>query len=100
MGARVEAMNEALADFDRNAKAAVEELVNHLNTHGPELIALARRRFIGGFEEFPEGRIFTFSPAELIAEENEEIADAIVYRARRRAVSLARIHPSMPSAES
>ena len=87
-------MNDALADFDQHAKVAVEELVNHLNAHGPEIIALARRRFIGGFEEFPEGRIFAFSPAELLTEENEEIADAIVYGARRRAVSLARIHPS------
>lgn len=83
-------MNEHLADFDRHADAAVEILVNLLNSNRANIIALARSRFIRGFDMYPEGRLFAFGTNRLTQETLEELADAVVYTARNQAQILRR----------
>jgi hypothetical protein len=87
-------MNEHLADFDRHSAQAVEMLVNLLNANKPLIIALARTRFIRGFEMYPEGRLFAFGTSRLTQETLEELADAVVYQTRQQAQTLERAQPS------
>lgn len=95
-------MNEHLADFDRHADGAIEILVNLLNTPAgrANVKALARARFIQGFDQFPEGRIFTFGVNRLVEETLEEMADAVVYEARRQVLILERNQPSKRRGEA
>ena len=88
-------MNEQhLADFDRHANAAVENLVNLLNSNRTTVIALARDRLIRGFDAYQDGPMFTWDTARLMDETLEELADATVYQARKQARILERGHPS------
>ena len=87
-------MNEHLADFDRHSAQAVELLVNLLNENKAGIIALARARFIRGFEMYPEGRLFAFGTSRLTQETLEELADAVVYTARKQAQILECSQPS------
>ena len=61
-------MNEHLADFDRHATQAVEILIDLLESNRATVIALARARFIRGFDMYPEGRLFSFGTNRLTQE--------------------------------
>ncbi len=87
-------MNEYVADFDRHANAAIENLVNLLNSNRETVIAAARARLIRGFDAYPDGPMFTWDTARLMDETLEELADATVYQARKQARLLERVQPS------
>jgi len=94
-------MNEHVADYDRYAPRALEILANRLNgPDGKRLIALGRTRLIRGFDTFPDGPMFKKSPAELRADTDEEISDALVYTTQEIVKLLAAIQPSPGAAGS
>lgn len=70
--------------FDRNAQAAVDEMVAWLTDHGGDLIALARGRHVEGHYRYEDKGLFEHSHRDLLAEAAQELADAIVYLARRK----------------
>jgi len=90
----------AIADYDRHAPRALEILINRLNAEGKKRIAQGRERLIQGFETFPDGPMFKKSPAELRADTDEEISDAIVYTVEEIVKTLAEIKPSDSRGES
>ncbi|MCK9629452.1 MAG: hypothetical protein M0R37_12790 [Bacteroidales bacterium] len=76
-----------MEDFDRCAGRAADRLSYRLWGNASELIALARERFQQGFDLYPDGPLFNMTAEQLDLEANEELADAIVYIARRLALA-------------
>jgi hypothetical protein len=87
-------MNEHLTDFDRYATQAVEQIVNQLNSNPKLFIALARTRLVTGFDQYPDGPMFTWGAQRLSSEGLEEVSDAIVYKACEIAKRLERLQAS------
>lgn len=76
-------LDEKLADFDRNAAAAVRWLALFLEEYEDSLIHLARGRQVLGHFLYGDTLMYEFDRKRLAAEIAEELADAIVYAARR-----------------
>lgn len=76
-------LERKLADFDREAPAAVRWLIAFLEEYEEALIHLARGRQVRGHFEFGDKLMYEYSRERLAAEIAEELADAIVYAARR-----------------
>lgn len=68
--------------FDRHARQAVAELIEWLQQHPNDLIAVARGRHVTGHYRFRDRGLFEHDLDGLRGETAEEIADAIVYTAR------------------
>ena len=77
-------LDAKLEVFDLHAGAAVGEIIAWLADHEAELVALARGRHVEGHYRYEDKGLFEHSHQELRAEAAQEIADAIVYLARRR----------------
>lgn len=76
-------LERKLAAFDRNAKAAVRWLCLFLEEYEEPLIHLARGRQVSGHFLYGDELMYEFDRRRLAAEIAEELADAIVYGARR-----------------
>ena len=72
-----------LSDFDRNADASVTWLIAFLEEYREPLIHLARGRQVAGHFLYGDRLMYAFDRDRLAAEIAEELADAIVYGARR-----------------
>lgn len=72
-----------LGDFDRQADAAVTWLENFLYEYREPLMVLARGRQVAGHFLYGDRLMYEFDRDRLAAEIAEELADAIVYAARR-----------------
>jgi hypothetical protein len=68
-----------LADFDRLAGRAAEIAAERFKSEAWETIALARERFLQGYDLYPDGPLFKMSIPQLRLETREENADAINY---------------------
>lgn len=80
-------LDAKLEQFDRHADLAVDEIIVWLRHHRRDLIAVARGRHIEGHYRYQEAGLFAYDDNHLLAEAAQEIADAIVYLARRAAIS-------------
>lgn len=76
-------LDSKLEAFDRFAPRALEFLIVWMGQHPDDLIAVARGRHITGHYRFQDAGLFEHDRAGLVAEAAEEIADAIVYLARK-----------------
>ena len=76
-------LEEKLADFDRCAPAAVSWLGAFLEEYREPLIHLARGRQVAGHFRYRDRLMYEYDRDRLGAEIAEELADAIVYAARR-----------------
>ncbi len=76
-------LESKLADYDRRAEPAVDWLLAFLAEYREALIHLGRGRQVRGHFEYQDKRLYEFGPERLAAEIAEELADAIVYAARR-----------------
>lgn len=76
-------LDSKLADYDRTADAAVTWLVNFLEDYREPLIHLGRGRQVSGHFLYGDKLMYEFDRERLAAEIAEELADAIVYAARR-----------------
>lgn len=72
--------------FDKNSREAACYVVSWLAEHSDDLIAVARGRHVMGHYRFQERGLFEYDVDGLLAEAAEELADAIVYIARRIAI--------------
>ena len=72
-----------LHDFDRNADEAVTWLIAFLEEYREPLIHLARGRQVSGHFLYGDRLMYEYDRDRLAAEIAEELADAIVYGARR-----------------
>lgn len=91
-----------LADFDRLAATAAERLSYQLwgGEETSSLIALARDRFLLGYDLYPNGPLFKMGSEQLIREAREELADGINYKVQEIVLEEERAdQPSMASAE-
>jgi hypothetical protein len=79
----VAALESKLDDFDRNADAAVAWLAAFIEEYREPLIHLARGRQVSGHFLYGDRLMYEFDRDRLAAEIAEELADAIVYAARR-----------------
>lgn len=70
--------------FDKHAAAALDEIRDWLDNHPDELLVIARGRHVEGHYRFGDKGLFEYGHMELKAEASQELADAIVYLARRR----------------
>jgi hypothetical protein len=75
-----------LSDFDAYADAGLAWVVGFAESHADELLTLARARHITGHWVHGEGKLFEYDRGRLAKEVAEELADAIVYAARRLAL--------------
>lgn len=76
-------MNNKLVAFDHEADAAVTWLLAFLDEYREELIHLARGRQVLGHFLYADTLMYEYDARRLAAEIAEELADAIVYAARR-----------------
>jgi hypothetical protein len=72
-----------LDDFDRSADASVTWLLAFLEEYREPLIHLARGRQVAGHFLYGDKLMYEYDRERLVAEIAEELADAIVYGARR-----------------
>ena len=77
-------LDAKLGVFDEYAEETVDELIDWLTNHGDDLVAMARGRHVEGHYRFGERGLFEYDVNHLKAEMAQELADAIVYGARRR----------------
>ena len=82
-GHGLRALDSKLRDFDSQADAAVTWLIAFLDEYRPELVHLARGRQVLGHFMYGDRLMYEYDRARLAAEIAEELADAIVYAARR-----------------
>lgn len=61
-------------------------LERFMQAYRPELIAMARGRFAEGVLRYPDGPLYRKTEPELVADVAQEIADALVYGARKIAL--------------
>ena len=76
-------LERKLDDFDRLADASVSWLIVFLEEYREALIHLARGRQVSGHFLYGDKLMYEYSRERLTAEIAEELADAIVYGARR-----------------
>lgn len=57
-----------------------------MRAYRPELLAMARGRFAEGVLRYPDAPLYRKTEAELVADVAQEIADALVYGARKIAL--------------
>lgn len=76
-------LEQKLHDFDVHAPAAVSWLIAFLTEYEDALIHLARGRQVSGHFLYGDKLMYEFDRPRLAAEIAEELADAIVYAARR-----------------
>lgn len=76
-------LDAKLADFDHSADAAVTWLASFLEEYREPLIHLARGRQVAGHFLYGDRLMYEYDRDRLAAEIAEELADAIVYAARR-----------------
>ncbi len=76
-------LESKLADFDHSADAAVTWVIGFLEEYREPLIHLARGRQVAGHFLYGDRLMYEFDRDRLAAEIAEELADAIVYAARR-----------------
>lgn len=81
--ARGRPLEDKLADFDRHADLAVSYLVAFIEEYREALIHQARGRLVEGHFRYGDRLLYELTPAELLAETSQEVADAINYLARR-----------------
>lgn len=74
---------DKLDRFDRWAEDALDELIRTLERNRDEIIAVARARHITGHFAHGDGQLFELSEGLLDVETWEELADAVVYTARK-----------------
>lgn len=72
-----------LEAFDRHAPDAVRFIITWLTENHGDLVAVARGRHVTGHYRYADAGLFEFDTDALLAEAAEEVADAIVYLARR-----------------
>ena len=77
-------LDSKLVLFDAFALGAVDDIIVWLTDHPEDLIAVARGRHVVGHYRFQEEGLFEYDEKHLLAEMAEELADAIVYGARRK----------------
>lgn len=77
------ALIDKLDRFDTNAHQAVDQLIAMLNEHRDEIITVARARHITGHFVHGDTVLFEYTAGRLMKETFEELADAVVYMARR-----------------
>jgi|DewCreStandDraft_4_1066084.scaffolds.fasta_scaffold31704_3 hypothetical protein len=75
-----------LEEHDAHAEAAVDWLRAFLDEYRVELLALARGRHVLGHFRYGDRLMYEYDRDRLAAEIAEELADAIVYAARRLAL--------------
>jgi hypothetical protein len=68
---------------ERELETAFDFLLLFMEAYRKELIAMARGRFAEGVLRYPDGPLYRKSEPELLAETAQEIADALVYTARK-----------------
>lgn len=76
-------VKDKLAAFDASSEAAVTWVQEFLEEYRDELIHLARGRQVFGHFLYGDKLMYEYDRARLVAEISEELADAIVYAARR-----------------
>lgn len=76
-------LESKLRDFDRNADDSVTWLIAFLEQYREPLIHLARGRQVAGHFLYGDRLMYEYDRDRLAAEIAEELADAIVYGARR-----------------
>ena len=69
--------------FDRHAHTAVARLRAMLDEMEDEIVTIARARHITGHYVHGDRELFEYTAGRLDKETLEEIADAVVYQARR-----------------
>lgn len=77
-------LEEKLAAFDAEARAAYTAVVTYLLENRDDLIALARARHVEGHDRYGDGNLFEWDDERLAVERDEELADSVVYEVRRR----------------
>lgn len=76
-------LESKIADFDRNADAALTWLVNFLEDYREPIIHAARGRLVEGHFRYGDRLMYELSRDELAAEIVQELADGVNYAARR-----------------
>lgn len=76
-------LDDKLIAFDREAPAAVEELLDFIEKNAAYLIVQARGRLIEGHWRYRDKLMYELTEDQLTAETSQEVADAINYLARR-----------------
>lgn len=76
-------MSAKLHGFDLHSGEAVDYLIEWLSSEREALIAMARGRHVWGHYRYNDSLMFEYNEHQLKVEAAEEIADAIVYLARR-----------------
>jgi hypothetical protein len=76
-------VKDKLAAFDASSEAAVTWVLEFLDEYRDELIHLARGRQVLGHFLYGDKLMYEYDRPRLAAEIAEELADAIVYAARR-----------------
>lgn len=76
-------LDAKLADFDDHADDAVDDLIDWLEEHRDDLIAVARGRHVTGHYLYEDRNFAEYDIPRLRKETADELADAIVYTSRR-----------------
>lgn len=76
-------LEHKIADFDRNADAAITWLVNFLEDYREPIVHAARGRLVEGHFRYGDRLMYELSREELAAEIVQELADGVNYAARR-----------------
>lgn len=84
---------DKVALFDSWAETAVADLIDFLRTHEQELIDFARGRHIWGHFHYGDTEMYEWNDGQMRAALVEELADAIVYRAKMLADGVAIMPP-------
>lgn len=72
-----------LALFDKYADDAIDDLIRWLTDEREYLKTIARGRHAWGHYRYGDEQMYEYDAGQLRAEQAEELADAIVYGARR-----------------
>jgi hypothetical protein len=76
-------LESKIADFDRQADAAVTWLIAFLDEYREPLVHAARGRLVEGHFRYGDRLMYELDRDQLAAETVQELADAINYIARR-----------------
>lgn len=74
---------DKLDRFDRHADHALTRVVQMIEEMRDEIVTVARARHITGHFVHHDGELFEYDAGRLDKETLEELADAVVYQARR-----------------
>jgi hypothetical protein len=70
--------------FDRYAHDAVRDLIGTLAVYAEDLVVLARGRHVDGHYRYGDRNFLEWDDGEMLAQQMQELADAIVYGTQRR----------------